>query len=109
MSREVIERDLRAPEFREGDPDDYERRDDGKIVRKDRWEVGLRNVATIVVGARAVYEIPDIVDAVRNLQGVRMHELLDQAEEVFESSKEGLQVVEYIRAVINSKQKGDAA
>ena len=108
MSGDVIERDLRAPEFRDGEPADYERRDDGKIVRKDRWEVGMRNVATIVVGARAAYEIPDIVDAVRRLQGVRMRELLSQAEEVFESSKEGMQAIDYIRALIDNPPKGGA-
>jgi len=109
MSRDVMEQDLRAPEFRDGSPDDYERRGDGKIVRKDRWVRGMTDISAIVFGARHEFEISEVVNAVHRLQGVRMRELLDQAEEVFESSKEGLQVVEYIRAVINSQQKGDAA
>jgi hypothetical protein len=109
MSGDVIERDLRAPEFRDGEPGDYERRDDGKIVRKDRWEMGLRNVATIVVGARAAYEIPDVVDAVRHLQGVRMRELLDQAADVFEGVPKAIEAIDYIRAVIDSQKKGAAS
>lgn len=41
----VTEQDFRLPEFRGADPADYERRPDGRIVRKDRWEVFARNVA----------------------------------------------------------------
>lgn len=67
--REVTEFDLRAPEFQRPDvkPEDYEFRDDGKVVRKDRWEQGLRNVASIIGWSRREYEIPEVVEAVRGL------------------------------------------
>jgi hypothetical protein len=32
-----------------------------------RWEVGFRNIVTNVVGARVPFDIPEIVDAVREL------------------------------------------
>lgn len=63
----ITEQDLRDPRFRDGTPDDYERRDDGAIVRKDRWKRGIQDIACILVGARAEYEIPDIVERVRKL------------------------------------------
>jgi len=44
MTREVMEKDLRAPEYREGKPEDYEFRSDGKIVRKDRFKRGMQDI-----------------------------------------------------------------
>lgn len=43
--RQVTERDFRMPEFRNADPNDYEFRDDGVLVRKDRWEMGVVRIA----------------------------------------------------------------
>jgi len=63
--REVTERDFRAPEFRDADPKDYEFRDDGKVVRKDRWETGIRQIRDILGDRRREFEIEDIVMAVR--------------------------------------------
>jgi len=45
MSRPVTEADFRRPEFRDANPEDYEFRGDGRIVRKDRWETTVRNIA----------------------------------------------------------------
>lgn len=45
MSRPVTEADFRRPEFRDAKPEDYEFRGDGRIVRKDRWETTVRNIA----------------------------------------------------------------
>jgi hypothetical protein len=69
VSRTVTERDLRKPEFADANVEDYEFREDGAVVRKDRWMTGMRNVASIVVGARAKYEIDDVVEAVHKLKG----------------------------------------
>lgn len=66
--REVAERDLRAPEFAEGSPEDYEFRADGKIVRKDRWERGIRRIVSILDMARSDFEIDDVVEKVRQLK-----------------------------------------
>lgn len=64
--RKVTEDDFRIPEYRGQNVDDYEFRDDGKIVRKDRFEVGMREIAYIGCGGRE-YEIPDIIERVRNM------------------------------------------
>lgn len=44
---------------------DYETRADGQLVRKDRWETGMRNIAGILTGPRAGFEIDDVVRNVR--------------------------------------------
>lgn len=67
-SRPVTERDLRMPEFRHlnaEDLDDYEFRDDGKIVRKDRWERGIRSIRSALGDPRREFEVEDVVSAVR--------------------------------------------
>ena len=67
-SRPVTERDLRMPEFRHlnaEDLDDYEFRDDGKIVRKDRWEMAVRSIRSALGDDRREFEIDDVVRAVR--------------------------------------------
>jgi hypothetical protein len=65
--REVTEFDLRAPEFQRHDvkPEDYEFRDDGKVVRKDRWETTVRNIVSILGWSRQEFELPDVVAEVR--------------------------------------------
>lgn len=71
--REVTERDFRKPEFMDADPKDYEFRADGAIVRKDRWEVGMRNIASRAgFNMRDGFEIPDVVDRVG-----KMYQLCD--------------------------------
>lgn len=66
---QVTERDFRMPEFRDADPKDYEFRSDGKIVRKDRWEMGIRRIRSILGDTRREFEIDDIVMAVRAIVG----------------------------------------
>jgi hypothetical protein len=74
-NRTVTERDLRMPEFRDADPKDLEFRDDGKLVRKDRWETGMRKVASAVgLPMHGDVEIYQVVDAV-----VEMAEGVQQA------------------------------
>lgn len=63
-NRQVTERDLRAPEYREGEPSDYEFRSDGKVVRKDRWERGIREIKSVLRDYSREFEINDIVDRV---------------------------------------------
>lgn len=46
-------------------PDDYEIRKDGKCVRKDRWEWGIRRIAALLWGNRCEFEIDDVVAAVK--------------------------------------------
>jgi hypothetical protein len=66
-NREVTEFDLRAPEFQHPSikPQDYEFRDDGKVVRKDRWETGLRRIAGVLGWSREEWEIDHVVAEVK--------------------------------------------
>lgn len=64
-NRQVTERDLRAPDLRDADPKDYEFREDGAVVRKDRWERGMRAIASTVIGDRREWEISEVVEIVR--------------------------------------------
>lgn len=66
--REVTERDLRMPEFRDAKPEDLEFRDDGKLVRKDRWEVALRNVVSAIGWARREFEVHEVSAEVRRIK-----------------------------------------
>lgn len=67
MTRKVTERDFRKEEFMDANPDDYEFRGDGKIVRKDRWETGIRRIA-IILGIIREWEISDVVDKVTEIK-----------------------------------------
>lgn len=63
----VTEKDFRLPEFRDAKPEDYERRPDGKIVRKDRWETGIRTLAHLLDLNTRDFEIADVIEAVKGL------------------------------------------
>lgn len=39
-----------------------------KLAEHQRWEIGFRNIVTIVTGAREDFEIPEIVEIVRSLK-----------------------------------------
>lgn len=66
--REVTEQDLRIPEFRDAKLEDLEFRDDGKVVRKDRFKVALYSIASKVgFGARSGFECPEVVNKVQEI------------------------------------------
>jgi hypothetical protein len=68
MDRPVTELDFRMPEFRDAKPEDYEFRDDGKIVRKDRWQRGINKIASILdMNGRSGFEIDDVIARVQTL------------------------------------------
>ena len=69
---EVTERDLRDPKYRDGEPSDYEFREDGQIARKDRWEVAVREIAALLGWSHKPWEIEEVINAVR-------HELVKNA------------------------------
>lgn len=81
MTREVTERDFRAPEFRDAKAEDYEFRGDGKLVRKDRWEQGIQRIREIVDISAREFEIPDVVQAVRDLKRPKPKHLMEWTEE----------------------------
>jgi hypothetical protein len=67
MGQPVTERDFRQPEFRDANPEDYERRSDGRIVRKDRWETTVRAIASkFGVDARDGFECETLLFWVGN-------------------------------------------
>ena len=53
---EALVEDLRNPE---------EVRVDGQTVRKDRWETGFRNIASLLFGHHRPWEIAEVVELVR--------------------------------------------
>ena len=63
----MTEQDFRQPQFQNQQPEDFEFRADGAIVRKDRWERAVHSMRHLVgIGSRE-FEIEDIVEAVRKL------------------------------------------
>lgn len=69
MSAPVTERDFRLPGLEDAKVEDYERRADGQIVRKDRWERGMHRVATALgMNGRGGFEIDAVVSAVEELK-----------------------------------------
>lgn len=62
-NRVVTENDLRRPEYKDQMLTDFEFRADGKIVRKDRFEKGMQEIAWLVFGRD--YEIPEVVEMMR--------------------------------------------
>lgn len=65
--REVTLEDFIMPEYRGKNPEDYERREDGKIVRKDRWETAVHQIREIVNVSSKNWEVGDVVAAVENI------------------------------------------
>ena len=62
-SRIVTEKDFRKDEFINANPEDYEFREDGEIVRKDRWEMGIRRIAHLLDMGNA-WDITDVIQRV---------------------------------------------
>ena len=68
MSKPVTEQDFRMPQFWDAKPEDYERREDGEIVRKDRWETTVRKIASAIgVDPREGFECEVLLFWVENL------------------------------------------
>lgn len=70
--RKVTVDDFIMPEYRGKNPEDYEFREDGKIVRKDRWKSGIHKIHNIlmemgVMPDESEFEIDDVVNAVSSL------------------------------------------
>jgi hypothetical protein len=63
----VTEQDIRIPEFIGASLEDLEFRADGKVVRKDRWEQGVRRIAGYIGWSRREFEIDDLVEEVVKL------------------------------------------
>jgi len=69
--REVTEEDFRKDEFKGVKVKDYEFREDGAIVKKSRWEDGIRSIRSALSlseSTRAEFEISEVVEDVRSLK-----------------------------------------
>jgi len=64
--RPVTERDFRKEEFKDANVEDYEFRDDGEIVRKDRFQVGMFTIASIL-GFKD-WEVEEVIQKVREMR-----------------------------------------
>lgn len=69
MIRDVTEKDLRQPQFKDSKVEDLEFRADGVIVRKDRWEMGIRRLQSLLFPGMREFEIEDIIKEVTSLMG----------------------------------------
>lgn len=67
--REVTENDFRLDEYKNAKIEDYEFRQDGQLVRKDRWEQGFRAIAT--QASLRSFEIHEVLLAVKRLVETR--------------------------------------
>ena len=85
----VTKEDFIMPEFRGANPEDYEFRGDGKIVRKDRWEQGIRRIVGILGMDSGEFEIDDVIKEVQTL---------------YDAPKETLEMSTYIK---NHIEKGE--
>ncbi len=66
--RQVTERDLRRPGMEDSKPEEFEFREDGELVRKDRWQQGIRRIAAALRTSRN-FDINDIVGRVEETMG----------------------------------------
>jgi hypothetical protein len=69
MNRPVTDQDFRKPEFRGEKPEDYEFREDGAVVRKDRWQTAIHQIRCTVGPKGRQFEIADVVKAVERIVG----------------------------------------
>ena len=67
MTKQVTEEAFRKPEFKFAKVEDYEFREDGELVRKDRWRAGILAIASALHINTRNFEIVEIVQAVDEL------------------------------------------
>jgi len=65
--KKVTEQDFRKKEFIGAKTEDYEIRRDGVVVRKERWEIGIRRIAARITNHASEFEIQNLIDAVEYL------------------------------------------
>lgn len=77
---QALQRAEAAEKERDELKDEYETRADGQRVRKDRWQTGFRNIASILGMVREEFEIHEIVEMVRGVlaDNKRLREALER-------------------------------
>ena len=73
MKKEVTELDLRRPEFQDSKlkPEHFEFDVDGEVVRKDRFETGMRKVHGVLIelglaSARDKWTVDSVVSGIKS-------------------------------------------
>jgi len=64
--RKVTEDDFRMPEYKGAKVEDYEFRLDGQLVRKDRWQMGIYRMISILQLNSRDFEISEALDILEN-------------------------------------------
>ena len=92
----VTESDFRMPEFHDAKVEDYERRYDGTIARKDRWKTGMIQIAQLLNfnSSGDEYTIDHVVAKVTDLALSMPYQTLDQQIEALinQAKKEGTNI-----------------
>ncbi len=57
----VTEQDFMKEEYKGKNVEDYEFRGDGELVRKDRWEMGIRKIQRLVLPNSSEFEIDELI------------------------------------------------
>ena len=76
MKKQVTERDIRLPQFKDAELDDLEFDSSGDVVRKDRFETSMRKIQGILHGvnglsARSGWTCEQVVDAVKQITQIK--------------------------------------
>lgn len=94
--RTVTELDFRMPEYKDAKPEDYEFRNDGKLVRKDRWKTGINKIRHRVgIGIREDWEIKDVILKVEKLATPLSAERIEEISRNFSSES----LLAFVRAI----------
>lgn len=76
MKKQVTERDIRLPQFKDAELDDLEFDSSGDVVRKDRFETSMRKIQGILrgewlVGSKCGWTCEQVVDAVKQITQIK--------------------------------------
>jgi len=76
MKKQVTERDIRLPQFKDAELDDLEFDSSGDVVRKDRFKTSMRKIQGILHGvnglsARSGWTCEQVVDAVKQITQIK--------------------------------------
>ena len=95
-NKPVTESDFRMPEFHDAKVEDYERRSNGTIARKDRWKTGMIQIAQLLKfnSSGDEYSIDHVVAKVNDLALSKPYQTIDQETEALinRAKKEGINI-----------------
>jgi hypothetical protein len=100
-TREVTEQDFRKEEYLNAKPEDYEFREDGALVRKDRFEVGIKTIA-VRLGFRD-FEISEILEKIDELITIKnqIEHIADKHSDRFSDHESIFETLDNINNILN--------